>query len=373
MSTMPPTLLPAGVAFYSLSIGMIASGLSQIHGLWKWYRYGQIYTNKENAFGLGFGYAMESFVLPNSTLLKLPAVPFYLGSHLLDLFAQEDELKKACIELKRAVLCVVPVNPKTEWVKNSPLTRYISRHRLTWLIYNSNCVLIRIQRISLCSLKVLLESFKLVMRTMDVIDLCTLDPSKIEAIAKQSIREGGYHIPRCLNALVKNKMIFIDRLNDPNSVLGYGVNAVGANPEKMREAACSLFDYLEKGLIIYKSTGDQVGNCLSSMTKKTIFEFLSWFTTEEKLREYFDPYAEESSVLKLKPEDTLVPIKSITVLPKADKTVNLSVQKNLADPYCIWQTEESLKPKKKIEPMKKMPQTPISQTRVKPITVIYTV
>ena len=308
MSSLSTTLLPAGEVSSFIGLGVVASGVSQVHGLWKWYRFGETYTNTDNALPLLIGNAFESFILPDNTLLKLPAVPFYLGSRLLDLFAQEDNLHRACSKLKQAVFCTLPVNPKTEWIAKSPLDYVISRYKITWWVNDAKSAAIRLHRVALVSLEVGLETFKLVMRIVDVIEIFSLDPDKMKEIARKSIREGGIHIPRCLNALVKNQNIFLERLNSQN-LFGYGISAVGGNPEKVKEIAQTLFNNLETGLDIYQKASVIVGDGAAALAKKSIYDILSWFASDEMLRKYYNP---DDCILLVEKEPGLVSFKNIS-------------------------------------------------------------
>jgi hypothetical protein len=304
MTLLSPALIPAAESAYLMQLGKFASGLSHVHGVWKWYRYGELF-NKDNALGLGVGHLVD-FILPDSTILKLPAVPFYVGAQLLRLFSTEDAVVGAWGDLKQAVFCTIPVNPKTKWITKSSLNYVVSRYTLTWWINDFKTIAIRTHAIAICTLQLVLESFKLVMRIMDVIEIFTLDPDKIKAIAKQSIRQAGVDVPLCLNALVKNQNVFLERLGN-KTVFGYGVEAIGGDPEKVKEAVQTLFNKMETGLDIYQKVSETFGDGVICFVKKGFFDIGSTAVGDEKMRALYDPDSDESNCFRtIKPESKSV-------------------------------------------------------------------
>ena len=82
--------------------------LKKIHRFWQYSIRLRPYANPDNFFGLGVGYALN-FVLGQNRLLKLPALPFLVGTRLLDLFEQEDAFRRSCRHWKETLRGVQPI------------------------------------------------------------------------------------------------------------------------------------------------------------------------------------------------------------------------------------------------------------------------
>lgn len=322
MAALPP-IVSANAVPYSVGLWTLASGLSKVHTTWKWITWGNTYTNKDNILGLGVGHALD-FMLPDSTILKMPAVPFLIGSRLLDLFSQEDALKTSYQRWKEAAWFVIPVNPKVELVKKSSLNIVFSRYTITWWKTASLTAAIRTQRIFMATLSLGFETFKLTMRIMDIVELVTLDPVKINMIARQSLQEGGVHVPRCLNAMVRNKHVFLERLHNPQNILNCGIKALGSDPEQILAKADDLFEHLGTGLDAYKAASETVGDATVAFIKKGAGDIASLFISPELVHEwFFDPQQEANWWHPItKKEGRLIPAELITAKnPKHYKSV----------------------------------------------------
>ncbi len=268
---------------YSASLWSIAAGLNKIHGIWKIYVKGTAYLNPDNFFGLSAGLMYETLI-GDRLWLKLPTIPFFVMSRFLDLFEQEDAWTKQFHRWLESVQCVQPLPIK--------LTEDYARYKISWLRNASYGVYLRIQRIAICTLHLALESFKLAMRIMDVVELITLDPVQLNNFANQSVRESGWHIPRCLSLLVKNKLIFIQRLERKEAGIGRALKLLGCEKIKAKDvinSAEGMIAQCEKGLEYYGQASNYVGEAVKNLGKKFIHDW-SPESVKEWLREHkLDP------------------------------------------------------------------------------------
>lgn len=295
------SLMPARDASYLMGFGTIAVGLSKIHGAWKWYRYGELFTNKDNALGLAAGH-LADIALPGNIFLRLPAVPFYAGSLLLDLFSEEDQLAQSWSDLKESIFSTIPINPRINWTANLSQKGLGSTYTITCWSFTLRCAAQKTYYIGLNILSLSFHSFKLVMRIMDVIEIFTLDVDQLKSIADRSIREGGVHIPKCLNALAKNKHLFLERLEN-KTVFSSGIETVGGDPEKIKEYVRNLFSRLEGGLEVYDKVNTAVGNGTAAILKKGLYDIANMVLDESTVNSFYNPDLDASNPFnKIGPE-----------------------------------------------------------------------
>lgn len=252
---------------FSGTLWSLAAGVNKVHGLWKIYIKGTTYLNPDNFFGLSVGMIYQT-VIGDRFLLKLPTVPFFVMSRFLNLFEQEDEWNKSWSCWKETFQGIQPIHTR--------LTVEYANNRITWFHYSLECLWIRVQRIAYCTLLLAVETFKLIMRIMDIVELITLDPAKLNEFVDQSVRECGLHIPRCLNTLVKNKQMFISRLESKEEGINDALKWLGSEKIKgidVIKSAKSMFDHCEKGLELYQQAGDFVGDAIKNLGRKFIYEW----------------------------------------------------------------------------------------------------
>ena len=72
------------------------------------------------------------------------------------------------------------------------------------------------------------EGFLLLMRMMDVLEMITFDSRRLQQLVDLGVKEGALNIPRCLNALNRNKDVLIQRLNGKKEALEGVLKRLGA-------------------------------------------------------------------------------------------------------------------------------------------------
>lgn len=236
----------------------VAVVLKKIHRFWQYSIRVKPYTNPDNFFGLGLGYALN-FVLGQNRLLKLPALPFLVGTRLLDLFEQEDAFRNTCQRWKEAFKGTQPI--------------VILRGQKA--AYGSFCprCLVRIQRVALATLGISREGFVLLMRMMDVLELITFDSQQLEKLVDLGVREGALNIPRCLNALNRNKEVLIQRLNGKKEALDGVMKRLGAKKtrgEAVVAVAKNAIEHLHEWTQAYEAIAQAVGGLFKGQKKATV-------------------------------------------------------------------------------------------------------
>lgn len=260
---------------YSASLWYSAATLSNVHWVWKAYIKGKTYGNPDNWMGLAAGHTIDFFIGDN-VLLKLPAFPFLIGSRFLDLFEQEDALIKSYQKWKKTLKGTQPICYKSTNDHGRFASLFFSNYTIYWIKSKSYNISIRTQRIFGATLKMTGESFKLLMRLMDIVEMITIDPAKWRELASQGVKEGGVHIPKCLYTLSRNKDIFIRRLQSHEKGINSALKLLGAKKLKaddMIDNVRYLFSYTEKGLDVYKKTSEMVGQSLVNLFKKFVYDW----------------------------------------------------------------------------------------------------
>lgn len=259
---------------YSSSLWSCAAGLSQIHGYWKIYIKGTKILNPDNIVG-NVGGLVYRYTAGDNVLLVLPAVYFFYMSRLLDLLEQEDMIYESYNRWVDAIKRTAPTNVQVELSKKGKMDLVASQYTITWFQMSSKNLWVRTQRITYCSLDLALQSFKLIMRIMDFVELFTLDPNKISDIIDESVIESGLNIPRCLNKLNKNQNIIMDRLEGKKKAIDCVLKMLGAKKLKgddIIDMAKTFFKEMEKFLVIWQTGSEAVGDIATTLGKQLVYD-----------------------------------------------------------------------------------------------------
>lgn len=239
----------------------------RVHRIWQFFIRVPVYTNPDNFLGLGAGYLLN-FVLGNNRFLKLPAVPFLIGVRLLDLFEQEDAFRKSCRDLKEAFLCVQPITLMEQLPRlddRSPKTVQVIWRMSVKRLY------IRIQRIAASLLHFCKETFYLVMRIMDVLELITFDPKRLQKLVDLSVQEGAINVSRCFQALALNQSALILRLEGKKGTINSLLKQMGAKTctaDHVVNYAKTAIQRLHDWAQAYQTLSTTVGTLLTGESKR---------------------------------------------------------------------------------------------------------
>jgi hypothetical protein len=260
---------------YSSFVWTAAAKTSQIHGLWKIYIQGKIYLNPDNFFGLVSGMTYQALI-GDHLFLKLPTVPFFVMARFFDLCEQEDAWRGAYKRWISSLRFTQPIYVPPKPLKKGMLFSFSFAYSVSHIKHKSKCLWIRIQRIAFFTLNLGVQSFKLLMRILDIVELMTFDSKTLSSLLNQSVRESGIHIPRCLGVLEKNKHVLLARLMNNRSNVDKALQTLGAKKitaDHVINTTKTLFEYLEKGLHVYKETSNGVGESIRALGKTFIYEW----------------------------------------------------------------------------------------------------
>lgn len=255
-----------------------ASALKRVHRVWQLMIHGRLYANPGNYYGLLLGKLCNT-----STFLKNASVPFYVTARLLDLYDQENAWQDSKIKWFEALSGVHPVQLKTNPnIIHSSV--FLSGHTLAWLNVTSIRAYVRIQRVAMSSLNISLQTFKLLMMAMDVIELFNMEWSNL---TEQSAKRVGIDAPRCLNVLVhaNQKNCFVTKIR--NTALEIVRSSILDEVDRIKAAeyADQLKSVLECFLLHYQMTTGIFGQAVSLLVKQGIYDWSPEYV-KNKLLEY---------------------------------------------------------------------------------------
>lgn len=332
------TLNTAPSSSYFMGLGTLAYGLSSTRGLWKWYRYGELYTNTDNLLPLAAGEIVNAG-LPNNLFIKLPALPFFVASIALDIFSDERFISKKCGDLTEACLCNVPVNSRIVWTPGT------STFTVTCLSYTTRNITTRVYDVGCNALEIGLRSMRVVMRVMDIVDVA-FNSGNIQEIAERSVREGGVHIPKCLAALEEHKHIILSKLKG-ETVFGRVIEALGGNPQHISGSVESLFSYLEPGLKVYKKACATFGDGAFAIFKKGVHDIATMVIDEKTVNKYYNPELDPTNPFSKHNKLITCKVEVISFSHVVKRTAKKAVIEELVDAPIV----ASIEPGKEVKPM----------------------
>lgn len=335
-----PTLNTAASSSYFMGgLGTIAYGLSSTRGLWKWYRYGELYTNTDNLLPLAAGELVNAG-LPNNLFIKLPALPFFVASIALDIFSDEEVISEKCGDFIEACLGTVPVNSRIVWTPGT------STFTVTCLSYTTRNITTRVYDVGCNALQIGLRSMRVVMRVVDIIDVA-FNSGNIQEVAERSVREGGVHIPKCLDALTRNKHAILSKLKKGETVFGRVIEALGGNPKHINESVESLFSYLEPGLKVYQKACATFGDGVFAIVKKGVHDIATMVVDEKTVNQYYNPELDPTNPFSKHNKFITCTVEVISFSHVVKKTAKKAVIEELVDAPIVT----SIEPIKEVKPM----------------------
>lgn len=281
------TLSSQGVN-YPATLWTIAAALKRIHAVWQVAIQGQFYINPNNYYGIIVGRILKSIDNP---FVSYPTVPFFIMARFLDLFEQEDQWNQSKAKWLEALARVHPIHIKFK-LSEQKTVFFISKHTLFWFKVNTYTILIRVQRIAMATLDFGLQSFKLLMRIMDIVDLINFDWN---TLVQRSTAESGVHVPRGLAVIIKpeNKERFMKRLEGKTNNLISAGHIYGIERSKAVEVAKVFFESLEFGLFYYEKTAGIFGDAVISLIKQGIYDWSPQAVKNYLQKHRLDPDSEQ--------------------------------------------------------------------------------
>jgi len=322
MSTGPisPSILTANNVAYWSGLWYVASFVEKTRVFWKVKLLGETY-HPNNLAGIAAGTVAEGLLdlwLPGGKMLKIGMYPFLIGSRIYDLFLQENKFQQACNEWKDAVYGVQPVYHEFKLVEKSFLTYLFSRYTLTeWKIGLLNLET-RIKRIFWETVQVIVQTYYLINRIIDVIEVISFDIDKIKRICEEHFREGVVHGSKCMNALIGYKHTILQRLSSKSSNLHRGLRHLGIDPRAVKEKVVSFYDFTEPKMDAFNSISEYIGSYFISFFGTAGSQGAKALGYQKEYHKYiYNPYLDSNNPLS----EAHTYLESKVALPKQSITL----------------------------------------------------
>lgn len=171
--------------------------INKVHGLWRWYRRAEVYSNPNNFAQLLAGHALN-MVLGDTLMLRIAAQCLLISTRMLECIQQQAIVFEAGRNWIAAIKGHYPTYHKVSWEKNLPILSPGTEQSIG-LMFRS--AMTRIERIARCTMTLVVETFTLSMRIMDAVDAFCLSPHT----RNEGINEGFVNAIKWLDALTENK------------------------------------------------------------------------------------------------------------------------------------------------------------------------
>lgn len=229
---LPPVLWTAFIA------------LNKVHGLWRWYRRAEVYSNPDNLAQLLSGHVVN-LVLGDVLLLRIAAQCLLVSTRVLECIQQQTLLYRSAQRWVQAIKGHYPRPVKVSW--NRQQVAWGSPSFVVGCQENSLLLWHRIERIVNCTASVFFHSFQLSMRIMDVVDAFCLSPYT----RNEGINEGFVNIMKWLDHLVENREELLERMVD-NQILIERI--LKGSPITYQQLQSNIIHTLEKTEAVYQNT-----------------------------------------------------------------------------------------------------------------------
>lgn len=222
----------------------VFTAFNKIHGVWRWYRRAEIYSNPDNLAQLLSGHAVN-LILGDVLLLRVAAQCLLISTRVLECVQQQASLYRAGQRWIKAIKGHYPHPLKHTWSKHqvswgSPsfIAEWQEKSRLLWH---------RIERIVICTSAVFFHLFQLSMRIMDVVDVFCLNPHT----RNEGINEGFVNMMKWLDHLVENKEELLEGIEANQALIE---RILKGSPITYQQLQSHVVNTLEKTEVVYQNT-----------------------------------------------------------------------------------------------------------------------
>jgi hypothetical protein len=219
----------------------VFTALNKVHGIWRWYRKAELYSNPNYLSQLMTGH-LVNFVVGDMLMLRIAAQCLLISTRILQCVQQQKNLYSSCQKWLETVKGDYPQPYKRRWVayQNTP---WISPSSAGWLEANGLYLFERLKKITECTAAVFFHCFKLSMNIMDVIDVFNMNP----ATRNEGINEFFINGASCLDTLAKNKKELLHGIDENRVIIE---KILYKSPISYNQLVASVTKTLEKTEIL---------------------------------------------------------------------------------------------------------------------------
>jgi hypothetical protein len=216
--------------------------LNYIHGIWRWYRRIDLYRNPDNLAQLLAGHAVN-IAFGDALLLRVAAQCLLVATRLLDAARQQAAVCRSGRRLIAAIKGDYPKPLLIEWDRKCH--SWLSPSTVYWWQSSTFCLRERVQRIAACIFELLIKTFKLSMKIMDVIDAFCWSPST----KNEGVTESFINITKWLEAVIDQKEELLTGLTNNQAVIE---KILKNSPITYSQLNSVLLNALEKTEAVFK-------------------------------------------------------------------------------------------------------------------------
>lgn len=204
-------LTPADLRLPSI-VWSVFTAMNKLHGLWRWYRRYDLYTNPNNFAQLIAGHAVN-FVIGDSVLLRIAAQCVLISTRILQCVEQQESLCREGRKWWDAVQGKYPDPIRCQWTKGE--TVWLSPSSAHWWKANLKDFFAKMNRIFWSTTRIVTKTIKLSMKVMDAIDSFSLSPETRD----EGINEFFVNTMKWLDTLVEKKETLLQGMIDNRIVI----------------------------------------------------------------------------------------------------------------------------------------------------------
>jgi len=237
---------------------------SQIHGVWRWARRAELYSNPDNFAQLLAGHVVN-FVIGDMMLIRVAAQALLVATRLLGCVQQQTALMEQGQRWMDAVSGHYPKPIKVSWDRSgvnpccSPsFTHYCKVTAVT--------IKERIIRIASETFVLFVEAFKLSMKMMDTIDTLSLNPAQ----RYDGVTESFVNITKLLDSLIANKEELMEGLNGNKGTIIRLLQGSPISYEQLHSAVEKTLEQTENVQSVFKKGRKLTGDFFIDGTKRLV-------------------------------------------------------------------------------------------------------
>lgn len=246
---MTPLISFAQTATYDLSppasrlppfVWTAFTAINKLHGVWRWYRRAELYSNPDNFAQLLAGHAVN-IIVGDTLILRIAAQCLLIATRILECVQQQAALINAGQSWLSAVKGHYAPKAKISWKELSPHP-FLSPSTDYWLRSTGQSISYKVGRIARSTIILFVEAFTLSMKIMDAVDAFCLSPQT----RNEGLNEGFINTIKWLDALTENKEELLNGLEDNRAIIEKIVSGSPLTYETIHSGVEKTLDRTEK-------------------------------------------------------------------------------------------------------------------------------
>ena len=221
------------------------TALNKVHGIWRWYRRAELYTNPNNFSQLIAGHALN-IVLGDTLIVKVAAQCLLISTRVLECVQQQSALVNSSRCWWSAVKGDYSPKRQKSWKTLEPHP-FLSPSTQLWFRSIGQSITDRIERIARCTLSLFVEAFTLSMKIMDAVDVLSLSPYT----KNEGLNEGLINAIKWLDTLTENREALLEGLLENKEIIEKVLAGSTLNYEMLFNGVKNTLDKTES---IHKQT-----------------------------------------------------------------------------------------------------------------------